>query len=266
MSHTESADERFSPEYWKKIFEESDKEYEAKTAARLTRTRDQVRQEIENFLAKCEQGDKDAFKALSANIYDTYIHTSDGRGEEYIMVSVDGTEYPDSKYHLKKTSQEVYQEKQAGDFEKIEDPFLIQTVQKLIASHDNEVSAREKRLKQRAEELANGAPQLKLIYELHLSFGHKENLDIHPIEKQGINFYAVGRNSSHYFYLGVKEGQLYEMTQGEEDLATAGIIDQTTINLDEEEVLRDQGGSIVAIFREHIRPVDSLEGLYLGHY
>jgi hypothetical protein len=54
-----------------------------------------------------------------------------------------------------------------------------------------------------------------------------------------IEFYSVGRNSSHYFYLGLKGTQVYYRTAG----FTVG---------DELE--------------DTYRPVDTLSGLYLGHY
>ena len=59
-----------------------------------------------------------------------------------------------------------------------------------------------------SETLSHGDPLLRRIMRIHLEYngGH---VNARPMIKDGITFYSVGHNASHYFYLGVKDGQMY---------------------------------------------------------
>ncbi|MFZ4768564.1 MAG: hypothetical protein ACOYLO_00165 [Ferruginibacter sp.] len=47
------------------------------------------------------------------------------------------------------------------------------------------------------------------------SMKFKNSTNLIPNIKSGISFYAVGRNSSHEFYLGRKDGETWRMSAGE---------------------------------------------------
>jgi hypothetical protein len=62
---------------------------------------------------------------------------------------------------------------------------------------------------------------------------------ISPKVFSGIIFYLVGRNASHYFYIGLSDGKKY--------------VRSAAVDYGEEH-------------DEHIREVESWQGQYLGHY
>jgi len=113
--------------------------------------------------------------------------------------------------------------------------------QKVLAmeQHDYDVAkARDKY----AVELAKGDEVLVLVYRYALEYGNGQIED--PMERDGVTLYKVGRNASHDFYLGSKDGKLYKAAMcGEWN--------------EKEEYIEDWSDP---------REVESLQGEYLGHY
>ena len=103
-----------------------------------------------------------------------------------------------------------------------------------------------------------------------------------PCQKEGIDFYPVGRNASHEFYLGVKDGRMYRMAIGEDSYETYKPEDACYVGKDElfelgfistEDLLDDEGvAAIVAdyntypVYKQTITEVNPGEIMYLGHY
>ena len=68
-----------------------------------------------------------------------------------------------------------------------------------------------------AEIFSNQNPILARILRIHLEYegamaaGHfKKNFKCEPYQKDGIDFYEVGHNATHHFYLGIKDGKVYK--------------------------------------------------------
>lgn len=91
----------------------------------------------------------------------------------------------------------------------VEDPKILEAVL-AFSRHDSEVQgARHKR----ANQLAEGDPILSRVLATHMEYSDGK---VEPHEEDGIVFYQVGRNASHEFYLGMKEGRLFRMSLGED--------------------------------------------------
>lgn len=105
-----------------------------------------------------------------------------------------------------------------------------------------------------AAEIHNRKKQIKewaLEYEFHRCGGRfpkkgKGKIKLFPTEENGIQFYVVGHNSSHEFYLGVDDdGHYWKMSCGEswsEDNQDYSKLDRS------------------------ITKLDSLDNQYFGHY
>lgn len=135
---------------------------------------------------------------------------------------------------VKKNGKVIIYIDEKGD--EITDPATIKLV--LNAAKENE-EIREAR-KNHAIELAQGDQDLQEILEWHMEYS---NGPINPFEEDGITFYQVGRNSSHEFYAGIKDGKKYRLTVGESGL-------------------EDEDGEV--LFESKISEVDEWD--YMGHY
>ncbi len=60
---------------------------------------------------------------------------------------------------------------------------------------------------------AKGDELLASVIELHLEY--IQSLEPRSCQQQGIDFYVVGHNASHVFYLGVKDGEIWKHVFGE---------------------------------------------------
>ena len=87
---------------------------------------------------------------------------------------------------------------------------------------------------------AGGDPIIAGIFSIHIQFNGGEIDD--PLILENIPFWQVGRNSTHGFYLGVKDGQRYRMSE--------------YWDWDKEEGDR---------LEQQISPVDDFSG-YIGHF
>jgi hypothetical protein len=66
-------------------------------------------------------------------------------------------------------------------------------------------------------------PLLRQVYEAHLIYSYigrprteRIKVDAHPSVHDGVEFFMVGHNASHQFYLGTKDGKLYHGACGED--------------------------------------------------
>lgn len=83
------------------------------------------------------------------------------------------------------------------------DPELIAEMNRRIELTEQIENAR----KQQAKKLANGNKILETIFKLHICFTDGE-IRV-PYIFEDIKFYQVGRNATHVFYLGGRNGKLY---------------------------------------------------------
>lgn len=89
----------------------------------------------------------------------------------------------------------------------ITDPEIIGKIEALTEEDELIQNAR-----QQAVEILAKSDVMRDILRMHMEFTGGE---IEPIEKDDIVFYQVGRNASHEFYAGYKDGQKYVYTCGE---------------------------------------------------
>jgi hypothetical protein len=92
-----------------------------------------------------------------------------------------------------------------------------------------------------ANEMSDGDSDLRFIYLLHI--GYNGGVIDDPTIYQGVPFWDVGHNSTHTFFLGLKDGQRYRMSEYYDHEANDG-----------------QGETEVTM-----EPVDEF-GSYFGHY
>ena len=119
-------------------------------------------------------------------------------------------------------------------------------IAKVRALYDEDLaiqSSRHERAKTLAEQLHAGNPQAVEMFKAHLDFNDGD-VDSDPLEYNGVVFYQVGRNASHQFFFGMKDGQAYRYSCGE------GWEDEETGKWELEELFD---------------PVDDFSG-YCGHY
>ncbi len=91
-----------------------------------------------------------------------------------------------------------------------------------------------------AEKQSDGNDILAEALRWHLAFTGGA---VQPLEKDGITFYQVGRNASHEFFVGFKDGQRYVLS----------------VCCDWDEDLQE------AVLEENVRAVDTWDNCYLGH-
>lgn len=89
--------------------------------------------------------------------------------------------------------------------------------------------------------LSDNNPVLAEILRMHLEYSNGKIG--HPFTKDGIDFYEVGHNATHHFYLGIKDGKVYKLS--------------TYYDYDPE--------THEHISEEHVREVSGDLG-YIGHY
>lgn len=89
----------------------------------------------------------------------------------------------------------------------VEDPSIINKVKNLS---EKDASIKEAR-KQRAEQLAGGDEDLEHVYYWNMEYSNGD-VDKKPLKKDEIDFYQVGRNASHDFFVGVKDGKKYRLS------------------------------------------------------
>jgi len=89
------------------------------------------------------------------------------------------------------------------------------------------------------------AAALAEVLRWHLEYmRYKGDLEDPPVVRDGVAFYQVGRNASHYFFAGVdSDGRKFICTVGDSC---------------------DENGELTVV--EHVYEVDTFSGHYLGHY
>lgn len=118
--------------------------------------------------------------------------------------------------------------------------------QKRRKNRETKKERREEQIKkncraQLIETLSGTCEIKKAILRMHMDYNRGRSID-KPTIIDDIEFYRVGHNASHEFYAGVKEGQRYVYTTGEEGYS-------------------EEDGPI---YEENIYPVEQWG--YLGHY
>lgn len=93
----------------------------------------------------------------------------------------------------------------------IEDQSIIEGVLAQAKEDDEILNARE----ELAAREAGDNEILKDILDMHLSY-NRGRIQPDVDEESGVTFYQVGRNASHEFYAGEKDGQKYIMSFGED--------------------------------------------------
>lgn len=123
-----------------------------------------------------------------------------GRGdEEYILIK--GTDGSRSIRQLSTEGSPVVENPEA---EKI-----MKEIEVLLRANEEITNAR----KVYAKELAKGDSILEDILLWHMDFTNGR-VEV-PSDEKGIKFYQVGRNASHAFYAGTKDGKKYSLAIGE---------------------------------------------------
>jgi len=147
-----------------------------------------------------------SFEEGSAQSYNhcarTYRLTEEGY-ENYIIYRLDGQEYQmnqDGKVFIEDFDEETGRCRLV----KIKDKAIVSRIRKM-AEDDQAVSGARNRF---SEVLSQGDPLLQKVMRIHLEY-RRGHADSEPMEKEGIKFYSVGHNASHFFYLGVKDGKMY---------------------------------------------------------
>jgi hypothetical protein len=128
--------------------------------------------------------------------------------------------------------------------EVITDEKIISTIRAKL-EEDWEISSARDKI---ADVLSNQNPVLTKILRLHLEYEsaragdfYNKNFDCRPCKRNGIDFYEVGHNATHHFYLGIKDGKVYKLsTYYDYDPETGKHIDEEHIH----EVTGDDWGYI----------------------
>ena len=92
----------------------------------------------------------------------------------------------------------------------VTDPVILLTLKAQI-QEDTEIKQAREAL---ADEKCGVNPKLKEILRIHIEYGHGT---ISPFVREGVEFYSVGHNASHFYSLGFKDGKVYAMTQWTEE-------------------------------------------------
>jgi len=100
-----------------------------------------------------------------------------------------------------------------GEHIPVTDPKVIARVLALQAEDAAIDAARDAMAQSLADRLHDGNALAVTMFRSHLEF--EGSLELFPVEHEGISFYQVGRNASHEFYLGLKDGQAYCYSCGE---------------------------------------------------
>jgi hypothetical protein len=176
---------------------------------------------------------------------------ADSQGSEFTFYVVG--EYPENKEYRLLENGQVF-EGDSFDPVEVTDPSVMAMV-KGLAEADRQIdAARRARAKQLAKQLHGGDPRAEDMFLWHMEF---RNGDVAPtpLTRNGVNFYQVGRNASHSFFLGMKNGKCFHRS--------------FTFWLEEDmygQLVLDEDGAPKEVEEEHIRQVHSWRGLYCGHF
>lgn len=99
----------------------------------------------------------------------------------------------------------VYKKEDYEHEVEVTDPAILLSIKAQI-KEDGEIQAAREAL---ATKESHGDSTALMILSWHMEF-NSGVIDSEPLEKNGIKFYQVGRNASHSFYLGIKDGKMYK--------------------------------------------------------
>jgi len=94
---------------------------------------------------------------------------------------------------------------------RVTDPAVVSRVRTM---RDEDLETADARM-QYAVALSDGCEDLAEVLGWHLWFCDGSMME--PIVEEGISFYQMGRNASHSFYAGVKDGKRFTMSCGDDD-------------------------------------------------
>jgi len=131
------------------------------------------------------------------------------------------------------------------------------------------------RIRRKAKRFGGDNENLKTILRMHFNYSASSNGK--PYQYEGIEFFPVGQNASHAFYLGEKDGKVYRLSMGEDDYKVLNPGDPhykskeylvETIGYKPEELTDGMLRHLNTepVIGEHISEVHDLSTAYLGHF
>ncbi len=99
-----------------------------------------------------------------------------------------------------------------GDRELVTDQTIIDQIKAMHAEDQTIDAKRDAIAKDLAEKLHGGDERAEYMIRLHLEF--EDSLEPSPTERKGILFFPVGRNATHEFYFGMKDGKSFRCSVG----------------------------------------------------
>jgi hypothetical protein len=137
------------------------------------------------------------------------VWSQNGAQGDYICFAFDNQEY-----HKNETG--IFVRDSNGELVRCDDSNVRSSIEKLESEEKKVLEARD----QLAKDYAEGDPILQEILRIHLEFNDGQ---IRPLVHEGILFFQVGRNASHEFYVGLKDGKRFVLSSwGEEDIDENG--------------------------------------------
>lgn len=130
------------------------------------------------------------------------ISQPDGSFKEYVYCTFD-----DKDYHKNEDGIFVYDSDHR--LRQCDDPEVRRSFEKL-ETEDRKINQSRDWI---AKQYAEGDSILEEILRMHLDFTCGK---IEPFSYEGILFFQLGRNSSHEFFVGIRNGKTYRMSTGEE--------------------------------------------------
>lgn len=122
-------------------------------------------------------------------------------------------EYQGEYYYVARSGK-VYVEARTEDefaFNRVKDKGIVAAICKMMEEDSFSDHVRDAL----AETLSSGDSLLRQVLRIHIEYNGGQ-VSSYPFVKEGIRLYRVGRNASHEFYLGVKDGKMYRYSFGEE--------------------------------------------------
>lgn len=261
------------------VFAEAGAKFDAEKAAREVRSEADVRNDIFNYTralidANLQDNDE-AFKKLAHTVGTVLIDN-----ETYLHISMDGTEYEDAECFVSEKDGKVYKFDENFCRLEVADPFIVEQALILVAQYRAGEEGCDRRRTKLVEEAANGNEMLHKVLRASIDFNN--GFLQKPSQKEGIDFYPVGRNASHEFYLGVKDGKLFSLSSGEDSyiqyqpgdpeytsremLIERGYFNDDDLKDEETVCMMVEQYNLHPVYGEHIREVNPDAPGYLGHY
>ncbi len=268
------------------ILQKAREDQEKRLLERAARSEQQVRSDITAYVQKMvgaclETEGKESYEAMSNTLGVRFCWAGD---RELIGVSVDGSGEHDSIYYIAREENGVHQvfrrDDNSGEFVEVADEFIRESSVQLLRHHHVFLQTRTRQLQHRAAELSNGDKLLGRVMEAHLAYSNGRPSS--PSSVDGIDFYVVGRNASHEFYLGTKDGRMFKRAFGEsgrkiyettdpyyrtkEQLHELGLITEEDLEDPERASYLLEEYNSEMLYEDHVYEVDPDNIGYVGHF